>query len=368
MASPDILDFDLLLRPISTDQPGGEDLRKDISPTSPYYSIRDAREAARRQEREVLDRLEDEDDTSYFNRCLLHLNKSLSDWRRVDEQARTILAERSKNLQVTAWLIEALLRFKGFAGLRDGFRLARELVNKFWEVLYPLPDEEGVVTRVAPLSGLFEHDNAMIIPIYRVPLTQGNSVLPVTYLHYQRHTLEQDAAARDKHKDLMDKAAIETDAEFFNCLRQNLEQCQSEFTCLCEALREQCGEKAPASSRILDALANCREALRDLSKESEQQELSQQSAPPETAQVDEERQASPVSMASREEAFRTLLQVANYFRRCEPHSPISYLLEQAVRWGRMTLPELLGELILEEKARQEYCKLTGIRLDSEKRP
>jgi len=51
MASPDILDFEVLLQPISDENPGGENLREDISPTSVYYQIKDARAAARAAER-----------------------------------------------------------------------------------------------------------------------------------------------------------------------------------------------------------------------------------------------------------------------------------------------------------------------------
>ena len=47
----------------------------------------------------------------------------------------------------------------------------------------------------------------------------------------------------------------------------------------------------------------------------------------------------------REDAFSTLMQVADFFRRTEPQSPIPYLLEQAVRWGKMPLPELLNEML-----------------------
>ena len=66
------------------------------------------------------------------------------------------------------------------------------------------------------------------------------------------------------------------------------------------------------------------------------------------------------SISNRDEAFRTLLKVSEFFRRTEPHSPISYNLEQAVKWGRMSLPELLSELIPDERARDEFFKLAGI--------
>jgi type VI secretion system protein ImpA len=65
-------------------------------------------------------------------------------------------------------------------------------------------------------------------------------------------------------------------------------------------------------------------------------------------------------VATREDAFRALLQVADFFRRTEPHSPVSYALEQAVRWGRMPLPELFGELISDEAIRTELFRRIGI--------
>ena len=53
-------------------------------------------------------------------------------------------------------------------------------------------------------------------------------------------------------------------------------------------------------------------------------------------------------------------ELAEYFKQTEPHSPVSYALEQAVRWGRMSLPELLAELMPEEALRQQVFKRVGI--------
>ncbi|HRJ61982.1 MAG TPA: type VI secretion system protein TssA, partial [Azospirillaceae bacterium] len=66
-------------------------------------------------------------------------------------------------------------------------------------------------------------------------------------------------------------------------------------------------------------------------------------------------------IASREDAFRALLQIADFFRKTEPHSPISYTLEEAVRRGRMTLAELLEELITDESARKHFLVASGVR-------
>ena len=52
--------------------------------------------------------------------------------------------------------------------------------------------------------------------------------------------------------------------------------------------------------------------------------------------------AAPGQVASREDALRVLGEIANFFRRTEPHSPLSYTLDEAVRRGRMSWPELLA--------------------------
>ena len=45
------------------------------------------------------------------------------------------------------------------------------------------------------------------------------------------------------------------------------------------------------------------------------------------------------AIRTREDAFRTLLKVAEFFRKTEPHSPISYTLEELVRRGRLPLAD-----------------------------
>jgi len=64
---------------------------------------------------------------------------------------------------------------------------------------------------------------------------------------------------------------------------------------------------------------------------------------------------------TREQAFSELAKIADFFRRIEPHSPISYTLDEVVRRGRMTLPELLSELIQDEGARRLFLLSSGIK-------
>jgi type VI secretion system protein ImpA len=135
MPSPAVLDIAKLTAPIPGGNPAGTDLRADASPASLYFAIKGARNQARAAERQLAVADEESKDTAP------------PDWRPLLQNAVKALTEKSKDLEVTAFLIEALVRINGFPGLRDGFRLARELIEKFWDTLFPLPDEEGMETR-----------------------------------------------------------------------------------------------------------------------------------------------------------------------------------------------------------------------------
>jgi len=166
-----------------------------------------------------------------------------------------------------------------------------------------------------------------------------------------------------------DVAVSETPVEFVENLLEDLSDCSREFESLCSVLEEKCGEDergfslAPPSSNIRTALRECRELVEktfrhlisvgDEAEGEEGGELAVGSA--DTAK----------GVTTREDAFRALLQVAEFFKRTEPHSPVSYALEQSVRWGRMPLPELLEELIQDSSTREQLYKLVGIRVSEE---
>lgn len=370
MASPDTLDFAGLLAPISEESPVGENLREDYSATSAYYQIKDARNTARAAERAMAAMLGDEGE-----------GPDPPNWSPVVEQATTILTMRSKDLEITAWLIEALVRVEGYAGLRDGFRLARELIETYWDDLYPRPDEDGLVTKIAPLVGLNGEDaeGTLIVPIAMVPITGiGNSGPFSAWHHDQAREVDQIAddarraariAAGAVTKEEFDIAFHEADRESLRDLVGDIARGMAEYEKYCAALDERCGVDAPPTSSIRDALDKVRGTVSFLTQGMFPEEVAVADAP-ETAADAPEAEAAPVAAApaaapgalhTREDAFRSLEEIARFFREQEPHSPLSYLLERAVRWGRMPLPDLLQELVHDETTRSDLFRMTGMR-------
>src|SRR6516225_5135139 len=133
MATPQLYADDLL-DPISTDQPAGTDLRW----TAEWDRINEARRA---------------DDLLPSGQWTKKEQK-VANWRLSHELATSLLLERSKDLQLAMWLTEANVKLHGFPGLRDGFRILRELMVRYWDNgLFPKM-EDGPEDRAGPFEWL----------------------------------------------------------------------------------------------------------------------------------------------------------------------------------------------------------------------
>ena len=76
--------------------------------------------------------------------------KSADFERVVDARPRHPQASKSKDLQIAAWVAEALTRRAGAAGLRDGLRLLHQIQERFWETYHPQIEDDEVESRYGP--------------------------------------------------------------------------------------------------------------------------------------------------------------------------------------------------------------------------
>ena len=373
VASPQVFDIDMLSQPVAPDRPCGDDLREDVTPNSIYHAIKDARNEARRAERRIESGEEDVE---------------RPDWRRVEELALEMLRAHTKDLQIVAWLLEALVRRHGFAGLRDGLTLARRLIEAHWEDLYPVEEEDGVLDRLAPLIGLNGEgaDGTLIVPLRLTPLTRDQiSDTSYALYHYEQAVSlaaiadpddrEQRVSAGARTLDQLSAAGRASGEQFYRDLLDDIQAARQELDALTDRLAECCDEAMVPSSAIHCLLEQCFDAARQIAGPlvpATQQAVSgdDQADPSATASASRSSDRSTADVVggavrTREEAFRSLLVIAEYFRKTEPHSPVSYGLEQVVRWGRMDLPELMQELIADDSSRGHVFSLTGIKRDAE---
>lgn len=367
-----VLDIERLLAPITDDAPCGRDLREDASPNSLYHTLRDIRTQARNNERSA--RADGETDFVQS-----------TDWQPIVDQAPEILATQSKDLEIVAWLVEAFSRTRGFQGVAAGFALARALIERFGTDLYPQPDEDGKATQLAALIGLngYGSEGALIPPLKAIPLTEGGPPAPfAAWQCEQAFELERitDPAKREERSKRgfvtrveLDRAMAETSQDFLQSTERHLRAALEIYQAFQETLDRYCEDDPQPTARIRETLDSCLQTLTYLAGDrlaarsdavtneealSEADDLAE--PPTEIAQIPAN--AAAQATLDRQRALRQLEEVAHYFRRTEPHSPVSYAIEQAVYWSKLSLPDLLNELIPDDGARQKFHQLAGIRV------
>lgn len=383
MATEEVLDLEALLAPVSEAAPAGEPLRRPDGTVDPAYDrVKSAAQEARTRERALANWHPSGDDQG-------DERPPAPDWRTVQQEARQILTKKSKDLWVTAWLIEALTRNHGFPGLRDGLRLAHELIERYWDQIHPMPSEdddesaaEFRVTQIAGLNGV-DAEGVLIAPLRNVPLFTSDEWGPIALVHDSvASSLASMSSSEDRQKrisstgaltmDQIEGVAANTPPSILQARLEEVEQSLSACEELGNALETHCVDEdgdshAPSLGNIRGVLNECRDCLQRFLRGSggggEAQSGEEQGEEMSAEMVGRSLQlpaASGGRVQTREDAFRALLQVADFFRRTEPHSPVSYALEQAVRWGRMSLPELWRELIEDNSTRSDLFRRTGI--------
>ena len=369
MPSPECLDFAALLAPISEEAPCGAALRGgEPDQRVAFQKVKDARELCRAAERTANNSWGGEDQPEL----------DPPDWSSVKAAAIDVLTTKSKDLWIASWLLEALIRENNFAGLRDGFRMIREMVETYFDQgIHPQPDEElgeDLSDTVAQLTGLF--DGALVLAIDQIPICQSDDG-PLTSGDYKMSAALDtisDPAARQARIDEgtlpLDRfetyARNETSAEF---LRNNFEDASAaaeEFKQLSTVLDAKFGyEYSPPTSSLKETLDDCLARMRSISKhvfdeDAVAEELAEEGASSGGKANSGATGAASGKVATREDAFRVLNQVAEFFERTEPHSLLPFALRQVVGWGKMTLPELLKELISDDNVLIDLNRRTGV--------
>lgn len=363
---PEGFDLEALLAPIEGEAPQGIDLREDFSSTSPYNRLRDARSEARDAERG-----QDAGDADARDPTPL--------WRTVRELAIKTLTETSKDLEVAAWATEALVRSHGLVGLYAGSKLMAGLAEQYWDGLFPLPDDYGMETRVSPVTGLNGRDGngSLTQPLYMTVLFNRPDGSPVAFYQYQQS--EQLAALDAERKqqridagaipmETLEREARAAGAARFGKLVADARDARDAWQAMANAMDERAGADGPSTTAVRDLLSSIIDAATRF-------------APAEVAAAadaggDAEQGGAAVAGggggfsgitagaaagATREDALRALGEIANYFRRTEPHSPLSYTLDEAVRRGRMSWPDLLAEVVGDVDTRNNILTSLGIR-------
>ena len=173
LQQPPVVDVDLILQPISEENPSGESLR--------YSGIYDEISTARKAD----DNLNQGDWQSELK---------VADFRRVIDLSVPALSTQTKDLQIAAWLCEALIKQHGFAGFRDGLKIVAGLQDLFWDTLHPEIDEGDMEGRANAVAWL---DTQGSLAFKSVPITAGQGCSFIDWEDAKRFDFPEDIESLD---------------------------------------------------------------------------------------------------------------------------------------------------------------------------
>jgi type VI secretion system protein ImpA len=334
---------DDLLNPIAGPNPSGASLRYD-----PVY---DKIKEARREESQPPPGMTEQDRKVADNVQVIRLTSEL-------------LTAKTKDLQVAAWLTEAMLKQKGFRGLKDGLSLCCGLVEKFWDTLYPEMEDGDAESRGAPLGFI---GVKLDLPLKFVPVVEKAKYGLLDY-QQSRDVGYEDQIKGDEAKkkraalikegklapELFDKVFEETPKKFYAQAEKDLDGCLENLARLKKNCDQRFGAEGPAFGPLQSALEASRHQIHAfLQKKREKEPDPVEPSPAAEVAAGAEGEAgvaagtAPVRTgvllsvesssepADRLEAIKKVAEAAAYLRRREPQSPAAYLMLRGLRWGEL---------------------------------
>ncbi len=360
-----------LLNPLPGENPSGQSLRYDPI----YDKIREARRAE--EEFQLSEEASKRD-------VWAHAVKK-ADFVQVIKLATEALSKRSKDLQIAAWLTEALLVQERIPGLILGLDLMRGLIENYWDTLYPEIEEDDLQMRAAPVEwvgSLLENQ------VHKVPLTK-NKLDWYKFQESRRVGYEHDAngndakmaarqAAIEEKKctaEEFDEAVRNTGESFFRQLTTDLTAANVSVQSLETLCDEKFGRDAPNFANLKKALEDLQDAVREFWKppEEKEQQVGAPAEPPDevasaqapSASVAPARKQARVSEepVDPDDAVRRILGLARYLRLANPANPAPYMVLRGLRWGELRASgSSLDPVLLESppsETRQQLKKLSA---------
>lgn len=339
-----------LLNPISAENPAGENLR--------YAPVYDKIKEARRQDDDA-----PQGDWTY--------DRKVADWPLTIKLISETLATKSKDLQLVAWLAEAMLIREGVSGLREVLDLARGFLENFWEGLYPELEDGDAEFRGTPLQWIGDR---LEIPLKQSRLTKKG----LNWFQYKesRAVGTEEAADTDAKREARQKAIAEgkltqevfdadldaTPKQFYVDLLAVYDGTLESLESLSALGDEKFGDVAPSYTKLKGPLAEVRQTVKTLlqkKREKEPDEPVAAAAPEAEPEPEAESPAAepqPVAAGGaaaaparakvkagglapepvdREDAIARVVSAAKFLRAQDPYSPAPYLLLRGLRWGEL---------------------------------
>ena len=301
-------------------------------------------------------------------------------WRSLSNSLIDIFKTSSKDIELAGWMLAAQIVIDpALNGLREASLWLQTLVEEHWEAVHPvLPDNKiksesdklkeisaFKVKGFVQLVGESEDSSLLYSPFLMLPL--------IGDLNYSRYLSEERKGGLPELRQQYQNVALGERAKVTS-LMQNLVSVREAIRAVETHVASVCKQHLlpqPGFQFVIGVITKILKAMEYISGlKSEEKRVNKAATQPE---LDDENHVDGDELAmseqdnhattdpaihmlsgqgkafSRDDAFHQLRTLADYFKKSEPHSPVSYLLEKAIRWGYLSLPELMSELLLNQE-------------------
>lgn len=340
MSVPPLLDFETLLQPITGDNPCGVKLP---------HEIKSKLEEARRE-----DNPDDYEEDDARRPATLRQ----ADWPGIIRLGCETITDKSKDLLVAARITEALVKQHRFAGLRDGLRLLRELVETHWDHLYPAVEDGDLEPRLAPLYWLDQPVLGARFPsvIRLAPLVAEAGA---TFSWYDwRPPLDalKGEVSREEVEKAIRAAPLDKCEETLTLLGESIE----EMDRLTGTLDQRVGREAPGLIALRQAVSDCQMLMTQIVAQKRPADGVKSDRSEDGKNGAGSSDAASRTVTTRAEAYRQLRRAADVLQQLEPHSPIPYLVKRAVELGELPFPQLIRRLVRDANVLAELDRELGL--------
>jgi type VI secretion system protein ImpA len=291
-----------------------------------------------------------------------------ADWSAVAALTSTTLSARSKDLQLAAWLFEALIARTGFQSLAPSLGLIEALFAQYGDRLHPQDPEHRV--------NLLVWIGRKLLPALRkVPITATGSGRDFAWNDWeqaQRNEQLRASLGRNRESEIEGATLNDVGAALASTPHERIAVVQgwlADGVDALDALEQRLDaimpEDAPGFGAMRDLLERIevvlsaemrRRGVVPAAQHDAQQEADDGEASGDTAPAREHIAGS----TDRREVYAALADIAYALEHIEPHSPVPYLIRRAVAWGGLNTAQLYNEVFVRCGGQINIFELLGL--------
>jgi type VI secretion system protein ImpA len=332
-------DLEALLRPVSDDARCGPDLDAAGDPAYVEFGVAaEWKEAKYVGDQEVSPAQE-------------------PDWSKLKETGATLLGV-TKDLRVAKHYVAALAHTDGLPGFAEGVRLLRDLLDRYWDALYPMlegPNDDWRKNLVMELNS----ERGALAGLRAAFIAESRKVgrFTVRDIEVLDGTMPPAEGATAPTAEMLREAIRDTELAAENLRLESCREALADLKAIQDTFRKHQGTLYPEFPVAEKLLARAQTLLGDaLGFESAD------GAPAPAGEAEGSGDGAPGKLKTRADARRVLESVCDFLERTEPAHPAPILIRRAARLLDLSFVDIIRDLAPEAAGTIE--NLGGIRRES----